>query len=370
MFVRPNNVPLLFWGLFLSAALIGCQTIEYYSQAISGQHRILQSRQPISDITADPNSSEILRQRLTFLMEVRAFAEEELRLPVANNYLTYVDLKRPYVAWNVVATPEFSMEPKTWCYPIVGCAAYRGYFAEADAHHYAESLQNQGFDVYVGGVTAYSTLGWFDDPVLSTFIRRPRASSAALLFHELAHQVLYAPDDTTFNESFATFVEQEGLRRLQKASGNSDIYGDYLNNYRLEQQFVQLVLEYRHKLELLYQTDLAPTRKRIAKASIFNGLRNEFNHLKTTQTGFAAYDDWMNRPLNNAKISGVSAYHDFVPAFGKILAQKKGDLAQFYEACRQLAEEKKDQRHRILKDAMPGERQTAMTKFHLLQLDR
>ena len=363
MSVQPKKILVVFWGLFLSAALTGCQTIQYYSQAIGGQQRILQSRQPISKITADPNSSEILRQRLIFIMDVRAFAEDDLQLPVGNNYLTYVDLKRPYVAWNVVATPEFSMVPKTWCYPFVGCAAYRGYFAETDAYKYSESLKNVGYDVHVGGVTAYSTLGWFDDPVLSTFIRRSKASSAALLFHELAHQVLYVPDDTTFNESFATFVEQEGLRRWQKASGNSVIYKEYLNNYRRQQQFVGLVLEYRQKLELLYQTDLAPNRKRMEKASILADLRNNFNHLKTQQTGLAAYDDWMNRPLNNAKISGVVAYHDFVPAFGKILAEKSGDLAQFYRACRQLAQKKKAERHRILKDAMLTVPVTAMIKI-------
>ena len=360
MSVQPKKILVVFWGLFLSAALTGCQTIQYYSQAIGGQQRILQSRQPISKITADPNSSEILRQRLTFIMDVRAFAEEDLQLPVADNYLTYVDLKRDYVAWNVVATPEFSMVPKTWCYPFVGCAAYRGYFAEADAYKYSESLKNDGYDVHVGGVTAYSTLGWFDDPVLSTFIRRSKASSAALLFHELAHQVLYVPDDTTFNESFATFVEQEGLRRWQKSSINSEIYREYLNNYRRQQQFVKLVLEYRQKLELLYETDLAPNRKRIEKASILADLRNKFNHLKTKQTGLAAYDDWMNRPLNNAKISGVVAYHDFVPAFSKILAEKNGDLAQFYEACRQLAQKKKDERHRLLNKVMQKETKTAI----------
>ncbi len=370
MFAQPKKILAVFWGLFFSVAFPGCQTVKYYSQAISGQHRILQSRQPISKITADPNSSEILRQRLTFIMDVRAFAEDELQLPVANNYLTYVDLKRPYVAWNVTATPEFSLVPKTWCYPFVGCAAYRGYFSEADALQYADSLKNQTYDVHVGGVTAYSTLGWFDDPVLSTFIHRSKASSAALLFHELAHQVLYTPDDTTFNESFATFVEQEGLRRWQKASDNSAIYSEYLNNYRRQQQFVRLVLEYRQKLEVLYQTDLVPAQKRIEKASILDDLRNEFNHLKTKQIGLAAYDDWMNRPLNNAKISGVVAYHDFVPAFSKILAEKDGNLAPFYEACRQLAQKKKDERHRILKDVMQKMPQTAMTEFYPFQLDR
>ena len=358
-----------FW-LFLSTALTGCQTIQYYGQAINGQHRILQSRQPISEVTADPNSSDILRRQLTFIMDVRAFAEDELQLPVANNYLTYVELKRRYVAWNVVAAPEFSMMPKTWCYPFVGCAAYRGYFAKADADNYADALEKQGYDVHVGGVTAYSTLGWFDDPILSTFLRRSKSSSAALLFHEVAHQVLYAPDDTTFNESFATFVEQEGLRRWQQASGNLEIYNEYLINYRRQQQFISLVQAHRQKLEILYQTNLSPPQKRTKKASIFDDLRSEFDQLKTTQAGLAAYDDWMNRPLNNAKISGVVAYHDLVPAFSVILAEHNGDLIKFYEACRQLAQKKRTERHRILKEAMQKGSETVMGAYRAFQLEK
>ncbi len=356
--------------MLVSTSLTGCQTIRYYSQAIGGQHRILNSRQPISEITADPDSSKILRQKLMFLMAVRTFAEDELQLPVANNYLTYVDLKRPYVAWNVVAAPEFSMEPKTWCYPFVGCAAYRGYFAKADAEQYADVLKKQGYDVHVGGVTAYSTLGWFDDPVLSTFIHRSKAGAAALLFHEVAHQVLYAPDDTTFNESFATFVEQEGLRRWRKASGDSAILREYSKNYRRRQQFVGLVQAHRQKLEKLYQTDLAPHRKRTQKASIFSELRSEFSQLKAVQADLAAYDGWMSQPLNNAKISGVVAYHDFVPAFSVILAENNGDLNRFYEACRRLAQKPKDERHRLLEQAMQKDPETPKTAYRAFQLEK
>ncbi len=363
---QKNNLTIIFWGLLLSVALLGCETVQYYNQAISGQQRILQSRQPISEITEDPDSPEILRQRLTYLMEVRAFAEKDLHLPVANNYLTYVDLKRPYVAWNVVATPELSLVPRMWCYPFVGCTAYRGYFAEADARQYAEILARQGYDVHVGGVTAYSTLGWFDDPVLSTFIRRSRASAAALLFHELAHQVLYAPDDTTFNESFATFVEQEGLRRWQEASGISSIFSEYLRNYRRQQQFIELVFAHRQRLESLYQTELAPAEKRVKKASIFSDLRDAFRHLKSEHTELSAYDDWINRPLNNAKISGVAAYHDFVPAFSNLLAEKDGDLVQFYQACRELADKSIDDRRRILEQLM----QKDPKALQAFQLDR
>jgi len=256
--------------LICSAILWGCQTVHYYSQAIDGQCRILLKRQPISAIMADSESPQSLRERLMFILKVREFAKNELRLPVNNHYLTYVDLNRPFVLWNVFAAPEFSLASKTWCYPVAGCAAYRGYFAETDAQQYADRLSKQGYDVFVGGVTAYSTLGWFDDPVLSTFIRFSEARTAALIFHELAHQILYVKDDTAFNESFATFVEQEGLRRWQHASGSERIYIEYLRQHRRREQFVQLILHYRQRLELLYQTDLTPSEKRARKATIFS----------------------------------------------------------------------------------------------------
>ena len=287
-----------------------------------------------------------------FILKVREFAENELQLPVNNHYLTYVDLKRPFVLWNVLAAPEFSLTPKTWCYPVVGCAAYRGYFAETNAQQYADRLSKQGYDVYVGGVTAYSTLGWFDDPVLSTFIRFSEARTAALIFHELAHQILYVKDDTAFNESFATLVEHEGLRRWQHASGSEPIYTEYLRQHRRREQFVQLIMHYRQRLELLYQTDLTPSEKRERKTTIFAELRNEFNHLKTNQIELSAYDVWMSHSLNNAKIGSVVAYHDFLPAFQKMLTQNMGEMNPFFEACRQLTQKNKDERHKILESYM------------------
>jgi predicted aminopeptidase len=263
-----------------------------------------------------------------------------------------VDLNRPFVLWNVFAAPEFSLASKTWCYPVAGCAAYRGYFAETDAQQYADRLSKQGYDVFVGGVTAYSTLGWFDDPVLSTFIRFSEARTAALIFHELAHQILYVKDDTAFNESFATLVEQEGLRRWQHASGSERIYTEYLRQHRRREQFVQLIMHYRQRLELLYQTDLTPSEKRARKSTIFSELRNEFNHLKTNKIELSAYDVWMSQSLNNAKIGSVVAYHDFLPAFQKMLTQNMGEMNQFFEACRQLAQKNKDERHQVLESYM------------------
>ena len=334
-------------GLFV-LAVCGCESLRYYNQAVKGQYEILRKRQPISDILEDPKSPEFLRERLAFILKVREFAERELQLPVKNHYLTYVDLKRPYVVWNVFAAPELSLTPKTWCYPMVGCAAYRGYFSKDNAQHYADELTGQGYDVYVTGVTAYSTLGWFDDPVLSTFLQFSEAQSAALIFHELAHQVLYVKGDTVFNESFATAVEQEGLQRWLAAIQAEQIYSGYLKSFHRQQQFIQLVMHYREKLETLYRSNASPMAKREKKTSIYTELRNDFDRLKTAENGLAVYNNWMNYSLNNAKIVSVAAYHDFVPAFNRILAANKGDLAQFYRECRELAQAPKDERHRIL----------------------
>jgi len=352
MLLQLKKVIVVLRILSLAGILWGCQTIHYYSQAIEGQCRILLKRQPISEILADSESTQILRERLIFILKVRDFAENELQLPVNNHYLTYVDLKRPFVLWNVVAAPEFSLTPKTWCYPVAGCAAYRGYFAATNARQYADRLTKQGYDVYVGGVTAYSTLGWFDDPVLSTFIRFSEARTAGLIFHELAHQILYVKDDTAFNESFATLVEQEGLRRWQHATGSERIYTEYLLQQRRREEFVQLIMHYRQRLDLLYQTDLTPAEKRAGKTTIFSDLRNEFNYMKTNQIELSAYDVWMDQSLNNAKISSVVAYHDFLPAFQKMLAQNMGEINQFFEACRQLTQKNKDERHQILESYM------------------
>jgi predicted aminopeptidase len=339
--------------VLLGATLIlllccGCETARYYRQAIRGQYDILDKRQPISEIIEDPDSPEFIRKRLTHIIKVRQFAETELKLPVKNNYRTYVELDRPYVVWNVFAAPEFSMAPKTWCYPIVGCAAYRGYFAEKDAEQYARRLNDAGYDVYVAGVTAYSTLGWFDDPVLSTFLGYSEVRSAALIFHELAHRVLYVKGDTVFNESFATAVEQEGIQKWLAATQVPSGYRDYLKHYERHQAFVHLVLQYRGMLESTYRSDVSDQEKRNQKVALISNLRQDFDRLRSADNGLSAYADWMQNSLNNAKIASVSAYHELVPAFRELLAENRGDLTQFYHACRELAQKPKDERHRIL----------------------
>jgi len=339
---------LVAFGLIYSMGCCSCQSVEYYSQAINGQCRILLDRQPISAIIDDGEAPLDLRTRLKFILRVREFAETTLQLPVNNHYLAYVDVQQPYVAWNVFAAPEFSLVPKTWCYPIAGCAAYRGYFSENNARQYAEMLRNQGYDVFVGGVTAYSTLGWMDDPVLSTFLRLTETRTAALIFHELAHQIVYVEDDSAFNESFATAVEQEGLRRWRNQPEGSHMDGDYFRDYQRHLQFVRLIMKYRQELDSLYQTAISPTAKRAKKALIFTELHNEYEQIKAQQFEMSAYDGWMNEPLNNARIVSVATYHDFVPAFHRMMEAHGGNLTQFYLACKTLAQKTKAERDYIL----------------------
>lgn len=345
---NPMRVRLVILLLGFGIALFGCQTMEYYIQAIDGQLSILTNRQPISDLLADTETPDNLKTRLSYVLEVRDFAQNELQLPVRNNYLSYVDIQRPYVVWNVFATPEFSLIPKTWCYPVAGCVAYRGYFSEQKARQYADSLKEENYDIYVGGAIAYSTLGWFDDPVLSTITHLSKPESAALIFHELAHQLLYIPDDTAFNESFATFVEQEGIRRWLISRGDSDGYKAFLAKYRQHRQFVDLITRYCGQLDSLYQSNKSKSDKREKKAALFSQLKRDHDRLNKQWKGTSRYEPWFRHSLNNAKLVSVLAYHDFVPAFRAILKEKDGDLKQFYAQCLRLSQTPKDERHRIL----------------------
>ena len=328
--------------------------------------QILRKQQPIADLIENPQTPTALQEKLLLIQSARTFAQTELLLPVNDHYLNYVELNRPYVVWNVFAAPEFSLTPETWCFPIVGCVVYRGYFKEADARRFGEALVQKGFDVYIGGAIAYSTLGWFDDPILSTFINLSESDTVALIFHELAHGLLYIPDDTAFNESFATAIEQEGLKRWQKFTGQHQGYADWQRQRRYRQQFTALVSKYRTRLKALYESTLSTAEKRYQKAAIFNRMQNEFRFLKSNQPEWAVYAAWFNRPLNNAQLISVSTYHDWVPAFSHMLSESNGDLETFYEKCRQLAKKAPRERHRILTDynqmALAAERRTGAVR--------
>src|SRR5512141_2027994 len=261
---RPGIIRKVIVGLCLLAivlAVSGCKTLSFYAQAFRGQYQIFAHEKPIQKLIDDPKTPAELRRRFELVQRLRGFAQTELHLPVDGHYRKYVDVHRPYVVWNVEAAPEFSMEPKTWWYPLVGSLAYRGYFSERGATNYGASLERRGYDVFVGGVQAYSTLGWFKDPVLNTFIFETDPFLAEIIFHELAHQRVFARGDTDFNEAFATTVGEEGARRWLKASGDDAAIAQYQAEMRRTRLFVGMVMKARGQLETLYGDEHTPDGK-------------------------------------------------------------------------------------------------------------
>ncbi|WP_336334234.1 aminopeptidase [Pseudomonas putida] len=320
----------------LLAALLlnGCSSAAYYGQLAEGQWQLLRARQPVAQVMADPATSPQLRARLEHAEQARAFASQRLKLPDNRSYRVYADLGRPYVVWNVFATPELSLQPVTHCFPIAGCVAYRGYYQQGAARGAAALMRQHGMDVYVGGVEAYSTLGWFDDPILSSMVGWGDERLATLIFHELAHQRFYVQDDTEFNESFATFVEQEGTRQWRVARGLAAV-GE--NQGPQRDQFIRLVLASRERLQALYAGPLDDAHKRLAKQAEFERLRREYRQLRDGQWGGdRRYDAWMYGPMNNAKLLPFGLYDQWVPAFAAVFREVGGDWLRFYERVEQL----------------------------------
>lgn len=322
-------------------ALAGCDTLGYYRQAIVGQVQLLTQRREIDAVLQQASLPDYTRKQLQLVKELRLFAANELKLPVKQRYNSYVDLGRDFVVWNVFAAPELSMDAQQWCYPVAGCVSYRGYFAENAAQQFADSLKQQGLDVYVGGVAAYSTLGWFDDPVLSSMLKRDDAQLAATLFHELAHQLLYVKGDTVFNESFATMVEMEGQRRwLQQhyaAVEQQAVAASVQTARERQQQFVELVQQSATQLRELYNQSLPDAAKRERKQQIQQQLRERYVQLKSRWQGYNGYDRWFAGPLNNAQLGTVTTYNTWVGAFDNLLKAQQGDLAGFYADAKALA---------------------------------
>lgn len=333
----------LVFALALACVLTGCGTARFYTQAIRGQTQMLFRQHSIPKLLANTNTPPRLAERLQLALSIRNFAEQELGLPANGHYLTYADLQRPFAVWNVYAAPEFSLKPRSWWYPVVGRLDYRGYFAEADARRLAARLVLKGNDVYVGGVQAYSTLGWFRDPVLNTFIHDADADLAELLLHELAHQRLFVPGDTDFNEAFATAVAEEGVRRWLRSRGPNHAVAllEFENASRRKAEFVALLNRTRTRLTELYPETCPPEGSRTddlrrAKSEILNRLRNEYATLKAGWGGASEFDPWFKAPLNNARLNTVEAYFGLVPAFRQLLAENGGDLGKFYQAAKSL----------------------------------
>lgn len=324
-------------AVLLSLLLGGCANIGYYLQAAGGQLEIWQREAPIERLLADPAIDEKLRGQLQRVLRIRDYASRELGLPDNRSYRSYADLARPFVVWNVFAAPEFSLEPKQWCFAFAGCVGYRGYFSEADARAEAARLAAGGYDVHVGGVPAYSTIGWFADPVLNTFIHYPEPELARLLIHELAHQVVYVKDDSVFNESFATVVEQAGIERWLAAHGSAVDRERYRQVQRFRTDFRVLVTKARADLAQVYAGAGSAAEKRQQKNAALAALRRAYEAQRSDWGGFAGFDRWFAQPLGNAHLASVAIYTQRVPAFEALLRQHGGDLPSFYAAVRELA---------------------------------
>lgn len=316
----------------------------YLMQAASGQMAIVAKREPITSVLASPKTPQALRARLEYISAARDFASRELGLPDNDSYRSYADVGRPYVVWNVFAADEFSVEPRRWCFPIAGCVVYRGYFAESSAQRYARRLRLRGDDAAVGGVAAYSTLGHFKDPVLSTMMVWSDAQLAATLFHELAHQLLYVPGDSEFNEAFATIVEETGLERWLASRDRATELVAWRTQRERHSRFIDLLLRTRQRLSALYGSGLPPEQMRDRKQYEFGRLKLDYAQLKRDWNGYSGYDPWFNRTLNNAHLVSAATYYGCVPGLRRLLESVSGDLPRFYAAARELAEEDKKKR--------------------------
>ena len=321
----------------IGATLPGC-ALGYLTQAAQGQWRLMRARRPIEQVIADPAASPDLKARLRVVQDARDFAVSDLGLPDNRSYRSYSDLKRPYVVWNVVAAPEFSVEPQRWCFPFTGCLSYRGYFRENDARKMAAALAARGNDVMVGGVTAYSTLGHFSDPVLNTMLRYGELGLASTIFHELAHQLIYVRGDSEFNESFAVSVEQEGLRRWLAARGRSLELQDYLARHQSEQLIVDVFADGRRQLATLYASSpaLPIDQQRARKHEILSATGEQVLAVERQFKVRSGYDQWISDGLNNAHLASVGTYFDCVPGFQRLLAANGGSLPAFYAAVRKM----------------------------------
>jgi predicted aminopeptidase len=345
--------------LTLLPALGSCSNLGYYYQAISGQAEIMRASRPIPSLLADPATPDELKRKLASVSEIREFASQALHLPKNGSYRSYADLKRPFVVWNVFATPEFSVEPREWCFPFAGCVNYRGYFSREAAEDFARGLDPAANDVYVGGVPAYSTLGWLNDPVLNTFIHYPEAELARLIFHELAHQLIYVPGDSEFNESFATAVEAEGMRRWLEKNGSQMQREQFAVSQERRAQFIALMQKYRKRLEREFAQIVDDAEKRARKAEAFAEMADEYQKLKASWNGFAGYDRWFTGKLNNAHLASVSVYTALVPAFESLLRESGGDLKLFYTRVKELASLGEEDRLARLKRLSAGEQRAA-----------
>ena len=339
----PTNKATQVIAMMLLACMInGC----YYIQAASGQLEVLNKREPIDQVLVDPDTPDEVARRLRLVQEARRYSVDVLGLPDNASYQTYADLERDYVLWNIFATEEFSLEPKRWCYPIVGCVSYRGYFKKDSAEQKAESMNDAGYDVFLGGVAAYSTLGKFDDPVLNTMMHWDDTRLVGVLFHELAHQVLYIRDDTAFNEAFATAVEEFGLKRYLEDRGTPDDYKTYTDARQLRRDMMRLINATRDDLRTYYSETIDDDEKRLLKEHRIERLTADLQGL--LEDAGQDPERWLWAPFNNARLASFSLYEGYLPAFRNMLADCDDNLDCFYGEAARVSEFEEAERKNYL----------------------
>ena len=328
------------------ALLTSCSSVQFYTQAVLGQSSLLLKRRDITSVINDEGVDVQVRQKLSTVLAILAFAEQK-GLPTEGAYETFVSTGKPFVVWNVYAAPEFSLQMKAFCYPIAGCVNYRGYFSEEDALRFAESDELEGLDVFVGGITAYSTLGWFSDPVLDTFLNRSDTQLALLLFHELAHRVVYVQGDTRFNESFATAVAQILLKQWLAEQGKLEEFQAYLAQQQRRQEVFDLIEKARGSLVDLYDQKLTDQALRSGKSAVFAELRKQYKQLKNSWDGFDDFSYWMSTDINNARIGTLDDYNGLVPAFVELHANYD-DMTRYFKEVERIGRLSQAERDSLL----------------------
>ncbi|MCP4021267.1 MAG: aminopeptidase [Desulfobacteraceae bacterium] len=337
-------------GVVLTGCLLiaGCVSPSYYAHVSYHHLKLINDREPVETIINMPDTPKDLKGKLILTQKIRSFASRQLLLPDNDSYTTYTDLKRPYLMWNVLATPELSLEPVAWDFLFAGRLSYRGFYTLKKAESFAKKLREKGYDVNISSVPAYSTLGWFDDPLLSSFIHWPQAELGSLIFHELAHQKLYVKGDTSFNESFAEMVAEHGLHLWFKAQKDPEAMDHYLKSKAQYQVFIDLLMGTAKELHKLYDSSLSKDQKRLQKQAVFSELKQKYSDLKKGDQSFKRFDHWFSKEMNNARFALLSTYHGYVPAFQALLKKCNGDLERFYEEAVRLGKLSKKERQDAL----------------------
>lgn len=347
-------------AVLLSLGLSGCVSVGYVAESVGGHVKMMAARKDVAKIIEDPATPETLRARMVSARDIREFASAQLALPDNDSYRSYVDVGPDAVSWSVFAAPEFSLTPQVWCFPVFGCVPYRAYFSQKSAAQFAASLKARGFDVHLGGVTAYSTLGWQSDPLLSTMFAGSDTYLASLVFHELAHQRVYVNDDSVFNESFAVAVETTGVRKWLLATGDRAGLSRYEAERKRRAEFNALVARTQDELRKVYAGGGTAEKKRAGKAAAVERLRARYRQMRDGRWGgYRGYDGWFDQPINNAKLAAIAVYGDRVGAFLRLFELCGSDYPRFYAAVERLGKVDKASRAGALEGAKscdaPGE---------------